>query len=60
VTVNGYTQDEDTKEAMLVVSSLGDPDGERTRVIANRTTARPGGFVTLGDLELCMGGQREA
>ena len=30
VTVNGYTEEEDISEAILVVSSLGDPDGERT------------------------------
>ena len=36
MTVNGYTEEEDNSEAILVVSSLGDPDGERTRVIANR------------------------
>ena len=29
VTVNGYTEDEDFAEAALVVSSLGDPGGER-------------------------------
>ena len=31
MTVNGYTEDEDDSEAMLVVTSLGDPGGERTR-----------------------------
>ena len=30
MTVNGYTEEEDFSEAILVVSSLGDPDGERT------------------------------
>ena len=30
MTVNGYTEKEDISEAILVVSSLGDPDGERT------------------------------
>lgn len=51
VTVNGYTEDEDFGEAGLVVTSLGDPDGERTTVLRNRTPARPGAFVTLADLE---------
>ena len=51
MTVNGYTQEEDTREAVLVVSSLGDPDGERTQVIANRSKATIGAFVTLADLE---------
>jgi HAD superfamily hydrolase (TIGR01509 family) len=54
MTVNGYTKDEDSSEATLVVSSLGDPDGERTRVIANRSAARPGDHVTLADLERCL------
>ena len=50
MTVNGYTEEEENDEAILVVSSLGDPDGERTRVIANRSAADPGAFVTLADL----------
>lgn len=54
VTVNGYTETEDFSEAILVVSSLGDPDGEQTAVIANRSAARPGGYVTLADLEACL------
>lgn len=54
VTVNGYTEKEDFSEAILVVSSLGDPDGEKTTVIANRSAARPGAFVTLADLEACL------
>ena len=54
VTVNGYTEDEEFSEAALVVSSLGDPGGEKTVVIANRSRARPGGYVTLADLEACL------
>ena len=50
MTVNGYTEEEDSSEAILVVSSLGDPDGERTRVIANRSKASSGSYVTLADL----------
>jgi HAD superfamily hydrolase (TIGR01509 family) len=55
VTVNAYTEDEDFGEATLVVSSLGDPGGEVTRVLANRGAARPGNWVTLDDLESCLG-----
>ncbi len=55
MTVNGYTEEEDNSEAVLVVSSLGDPGGERTRVIANRGAARPGEFITVADLEACLG-----
>ena len=54
ITVNGYTEDEDFDEAVLVVSSLGDPGGERTRVLENRGRARPGGWVTVDDLEACL------
>jgi HAD superfamily hydrolase (TIGR01509 family) len=53
VTVNGYTADEDMSEAVLVVTSLGDP-GEPARVLANRSPARPGELVTLSDLEACL------
>ena len=42
VTVNGYTEAEDFTEAVLVVSSLGDPDGRGDGVLANRSAARPG------------------
>ena len=56
ITVNGYTAHEEFGEAVLVVSSLGDPGGERSVVIANRSGARPGDFVALGDLAACLGG----
>jgi HAD superfamily hydrolase (TIGR01509 family) len=55
MTVNGYTEEEDNSGAILVVSSLGDPGGERTRVIANRSAARPGDCISLADLEACLG-----
>ena len=54
VTINGYTEKEDFSKAILVVSSLGDPDGETATVIANRSAARPGTHVTLADLEACL------
>ncbi len=56
MTVNGYTEGEDASEAVLVVTSLGDPGGERTRVIANRSGAQPGDYITLADLEQCLSG----
>jgi HAD superfamily hydrolase (TIGR01509 family) len=52
VTVSGYTAEEDMSEAVLVVSSLGDP-GEPARVLANRGAARPEALVTLADLDIC-------
>ena len=54
VTVNGYTEHEDFSEAALVVTTLGDPDGEHTTVLANRSAAQPGDWVTLGDVATCL------
>ena len=56
VTVNGYTADEDFTEAAMVVTSLGDPDGEQTHVLANHTSAAPGDYLTLTDLLACLPG----
>ena len=52
VTVSSYTTDEDFGEAVLVVTSLGDP-GDPARVLANRGAAKPGDLVTLADLDAC-------
>jgi HAD superfamily hydrolase (TIGR01509 family) len=52
VTVSGYTVEEDMSEAVLVVSSLGDP-GEPAQVLANRSAAEPSDFITLSDLDTC-------
>ena len=52
VTVSGYTADEDMSEAVLVVTSLGDP-GEPARVLADRAGVEPGDAVTLADLDNC-------
>ncbi len=54
VTVSSYTGQEDFSEAVLVVSSLGDPEGERTEVLANRGVADPQGYVAIGDLRACL------
>jgi beta-phosphoglucomutase-like phosphatase (HAD superfamily) len=53
VTLSSYTWEEDMSEALLVASDLGDP-GAPMRVVANRSRARPGEYVTLGDLEACL------
>jgi HAD superfamily hydrolase (TIGR01509 family) len=53
VTVSSYTKEEDFSEAVMVVSSLGDP-GEPTTVLANRSPARPGDHITLDDLRACL------
>jgi HAD superfamily hydrolase (TIGR01509 family) len=52
VTVSSYTADEDMSEAVLVVTSLGDPD-EPAVVLANRGAAEVGEMVTLADLDAC-------
>lgn len=54
MTVNGYTEQDDASEAVLVVSSLGDPGGEVSRILANRSDAHPGDHVTLADLARCL------
>ena len=54
VTVSDYTAVEDFSEAAMVLTSLGDPGGEATRVIANRCPATPGDWITLRDLEACL------
>jgi HAD superfamily hydrolase (TIGR01509 family) len=54
ITVNGYTRGENFDQAVLVVSELGDPDRPPIEVLANRCAARPGDYVTLGDLQECI------
>ncbi|MEV6849934.1 HAD-IA family hydrolase [Actinoplanes sp. NPDC051411] len=54
VTVNGYTEDEDFTEAVLVVPELGDPGRPPVEVLANRGPARPGAYLTLDDLRACL------
>jgi HAD superfamily hydrolase (TIGR01509 family) len=56
VTVSGYTRDEDFGEAALVVSELGDPGRPPVEVLANRSSARPGTYLTLDDLRACLKG----
>jgi HAD superfamily hydrolase (TIGR01509 family) len=56
ITVNDFTAAEDFNEAALVVSSLGDPGGDRAVVRANRSPARPGGWITLADLASVLPG----
>jgi HAD superfamily hydrolase (TIGR01509 family) len=52
VTVSSFTTGEAFDEALLVVSSLGDPHGEQTTVLANRTTTTTtvGHYVTVENL----------
>jgi HAD superfamily hydrolase (TIGR01509 family) len=52
VTLSSYTAEEDMSEAVMVVTSLGDP-GEPAVVLADRAGAAPGELVTLADLDAC-------
>lgn len=54
VTVNGYTRHEESDEAVLVVSEMGDPGRSPVEVLANRGPARPGDYLTLDDLRACL------
>jgi len=51
VTVSGYTRDEDFDQAAIVLTCLGDPDGEACMMLANRSAAHPGAYFTADDLE---------
>lgn len=54
VTVSGYTREEDFTGASLVVSSLGDPAGEATEVLANDAGVDVSGVVTLATLQAIL------
>lgn len=53
VTLSRYTKNEDMSEALLVVSDLGEPNAPMT-VIANRSRATPGDYITLNDIKACI------
>lgn len=55
VTVSGYTRDEDFTEAALVLTSLGDPDGERLEVLADPWGVRPVDALGLSELSRLAG-----
>lgn len=54
VTFNQLTEKEDFSEADIVVSNLGDPDGEKTIVVQNRTQAYPSVYITVSDLDAVL------
>ena len=53
VTQSSYTRSDDFAEALLVSSDLGEP-GAPMRILANRSRARPGEYLTARDLEACL------
>ena len=56
VTVSEFTKEEQFDGARLVVTSLGDPQGEKSEVLANRTGREVGDFVDLKNLESVIEG----
>jgi HAD superfamily hydrolase (TIGR01509 family) len=54
ITVSSYTEHEDFSEAVLVVSSLGEPDGAHTEVLAERGVHVSAAWVSLTDLRACL------
>ena len=59
VTVSTYTVDEDFTGAALVVSSLGDPDGDKAAVLADPLRLEPDGVVRLADLSRLLQKKQE-
>lgn len=58
VTVSGFTREEDFTGAALVVSSLGDPDGEQAEVLDNPHGVGVRGVVTLATLQALLDASR--
>jgi HAD superfamily hydrolase (TIGR01509 family) len=56
ITTSGYTGGEDFTGAALVVSSLGDPDGEPAEVLADPAGLDPRPCVRLSDLRALLNG----
>lgn len=54
VTVSGYTRDEDFAHASIVLTCLGDPDGEKCEVLQNRSAAHPVDYFRASDLEAIL------
>lgn len=50
ITVSAYTRDEDFSAADLVLSTLGDPDGERAQILAARVVPPAAPYLRLADL----------
>lgn len=56
VTVSSYTKEEDFSKAALVLTCLGDPEGEVCEVLENRSAAQPGCWLKVADLEKVLRG----
>jgi dihydroxyacetone kinase phosphoprotein-dependent L subunit len=53
ITVSSYTRRENFDEALLVVTDLGEPGGG-IEILANRSNARPQGWIRMMDLSKCL------
>jgi HAD superfamily hydrolase (TIGR01509 family) len=60
VTISSYTAEEDFSKAAVVLTTLGDPGGEKCVVRENRSEARPGACFTVADLEAVLAGAKAA
>jgi beta-phosphoglucomutase-like phosphatase (HAD superfamily) len=54
ITVSAYTRNEDFTGAALVVTSLGDADGEATEILHAASGIHPGRVVRLADLSAIL------
>ena len=55
VTTSYFTSTENFDEAVLVLDSLGEPEGKPCTVLANRTGQRVGPFLKASDLDAIIG-----
>ena len=57
ITVNGYTHQQDFSDAELVVSCLGDTEGEKTEALGGtqKNNAASGEIVTIDTLRKIVG-----
>lgn len=55
VTQSEYTHHEDFSRASLVLTCLGDPNGEVCKVLTNRSMAQPAQYLAVVDLESILG-----
>jgi beta-phosphoglucomutase-like phosphatase (HAD superfamily) len=55
VTTSYFTSTENFDEAVLVLDSLGEPEGKPCTVLANRTGRRVGPFLKASDLDAIIG-----
>jgi HAD superfamily hydrolase (TIGR01509 family) len=60
VTISSYTAEEDFSKAAIVLTTLGDPGGEKCVVRENRSAAKPGDWFTVADLDAVLTGAKAA